>query len=309
MSEQIKEILEKISYCDGTFPRKELQFLIDNRDESTPYLLDSIRAPEEVLGKLVDDGDYFLPIYVLLILAQFREKQAYQLVFDIFSSYGKTVDAAFDDFIVEELSRVLASVSGGDVSLINRLAEDESVNEYVRVAATDAWMGLLHAGLKTRDEVIAYYKSLLHRTYEEESLLYGSIAWKSLSLKARELLPEIEKGYANNHIDPMLMGDWKEFQELMAQEESGDIDLSDDAGHFIDDTISYLEGWYCFTGPVNVVPKAKEAAKIAPGFMPEQNPVWDSDREGTFVRETPKVGKNDPCPCGSGRKYKKCCFN
>ncbi|MCG8532139.1 MAG: YchJ family protein [Desulfovibrionales bacterium] len=27
----------------------------------------------------------------------------------------------------------------------------------------------------------------------------------------------------------------------------------------------------------------------------------------TFVRETPKVGRNEPCPCGSGKKYKKCC--
>jgi len=26
-----------------------------------------------------------------------------------------------------------------------------------------------------------------------------------------------------------------------------------------------------------------------------------------IVRETPKVGRNDPCPCGSGKKYKKCC--
>jgi preprotein translocase subunit SecA len=24
------------------------------------------------------------------------------------------------------------------------------------------------------------------------------------------------------------------------------------------------------------------------------------------VRSTPKVGRNDPCPCGSGKKYKKC---
>ncbi|WP_143821102.1 SEC-C metal-binding domain-containing protein [Motiliproteus sp. MSK22-1] len=23
----------------------------------------------------------------------------------------------------------------------------------------------------------------------------------------------------------------------------------------------------------------------------------------------PKVGRNDPCPCGSGKKYKKCCLN
>ena len=27
----------------------------------------------------------------------------------------------------------------------------------------------------------------------------------------------------------------------------------------------------------------------------------------TFVRETPKTGRNDPCHCGSGKKYKKCC--
>ncbi len=26
-----------------------------------------------------------------------------------------------------------------------------------------------------------------------------------------------------------------------------------------------------------------------------------------YQRETPKVGRNDPCPCGSGKKYKKCC--
>ena len=27
----------------------------------------------------------------------------------------------------------------------------------------------------------------------------------------------------------------------------------------------------------------------------------------TIVRAGPKVGRNDPCPCGSGKKYKKCC--
>ena len=27
----------------------------------------------------------------------------------------------------------------------------------------------------------------------------------------------------------------------------------------------------------------------------------------TFVREGKKIGRNDPCPCGSGKKYKHCC--
>ena len=27
-----------------------------------------------------------------------------------------------------------------------------------------------------------------------------------------------------------------------------------------------------------------------------------------FVRASPKIGRNDPCPCGSGKKHKKCCL-
>ena len=32
----------------------------------------------------------------------------------------------------------------------------------------------------------------------------------------------------------------------------------------------------------------------------------EPQRPQTMVRNTPKVGPNDPCPCGSGKKYKKC---
>lgn len=32
-----------------------------------------------------------------------------------------------------------------------------------------------------------------------------------------------------------------------------------------------------------------------------------SNAAETVVRETRKVGRNEPCPCGSGRKFKKCC--
>jgi preprotein translocase subunit SecA len=29
----------------------------------------------------------------------------------------------------------------------------------------------------------------------------------------------------------------------------------------------------------------------------------------SIIRAEPKIGRNDPCPCGSGKKYKKCCLN
>jgi preprotein translocase subunit SecA len=33
----------------------------------------------------------------------------------------------------------------------------------------------------------------------------------------------------------------------------------------------------------------------------------EGPQQQTVVRKSPKVGRNDPCPCGSGKKYKKCC--
>lgn len=44
-----------------------------------------------------------------------------------------------------------------------------------------------------------------------------------------------------------------------------------------------------------------------PAEMLEDSPALMPEKVKTFRREEPRVGRNDPCPCGSGKKYKKCC--
>ena len=58
----------------------------------------------------------------------------------------------------------------------------------------------------------------------------------------------------------------------------------------------------------------EQTEKERPQNLDAQHPAPEGDttenteeQEGTFRRETPKVGRNDPCPCGSGKKYKQCC--
>ena len=41
----------------------------------------------------------------------------------------------------------------------------------------------------------------------------------------------------------------------------------------------------------------------------EQAKLEDGGKVFPLKRGSPKVGRNDPCPCGSGKKYKKCCLN
>lgn len=47
-------------------------------------------------------------------------------------------------------------------------------------------------------------------------------------------------------------------------------------------------------------------AKLSLTSDMEEN-AYDSLENGTYKRDGEKIGRNDPCPCGSGKKYKKCC--
>lgn len=64
--------------------------------------------------------------------------------------------------------------------------------------------------------------------------------------------------------------------------------------------------------PEHLDAKHPAAASIADAMnnaaeQPEASTEEQAESEGTFRREEPKVGRNDPCPCGSGKKYKQCC--
>ena len=55
-------------------------------------------------------------------------------------------------------------------------------------------------------------------------------------------------------------------------------------------------------------PEAGAAAPAPPPEKPQSAPVADEQQiELPLKRELPKVGRNDPCPCGSGKKFKSCC--
>jgi preprotein translocase subunit SecA len=63
-------------------------------------------------------------------------------------------------------------------------------------------------------------------------------------------------------------------------------------------------------GPVGSSPGARAAKGQARPFgapRREQAPRKEQAPPGETVRKTKKPGRNDPCPCGSGKKYKKCC--
>jgi hypothetical protein len=67
----------------------------------------------------------------------------------------------------------------------------------------------------------------------------------------------------------------------------------------ITDAIEELSKWHCYTDAFLAAQKARKVSnefRVAP---------WTEE----FMSPIPKIGRNDPCPCGSGKKFKKCCLH
>ena len=65
------------------------------------------------------------------------------------------------------------------------------------------------------------------------------------------------------------------------------------------------------SGPQNTPPPSPfgafgGGASALPPDAPKPARTGGDDVIRQVKREEPKVGRNDPCPCGSGKKYKKC---
>lgn len=60
--------------------------------------------------------------------------------------------------------------------------------------------------------------------------------------------------------------------------------------------------------PANVVVPIPDKEQLAQLEFKKIHSTPDIPKVEQYQRESPKISRNAPCPCGSGKKYKKCCI-
>jgi hypothetical protein len=73
---------------------------------------------------------------------------------------------------------------------------------------------------------------------------------------------------------------------------------------YLADAISEMEGWACFKRKDR---NPKKDGAIAGKFFEDMKNSFEKYKQAAPKKA--KIGRNDPCPCGSGKKYKKCCLD
>ena len=216
----------------------------------------------------------------LHVLAHARDARLLAPLLRFLRQDEETVDAILGDAVTTTLARVIASLFDGRTDALFALIRDSTVDDAVRQALLAACVFLTVEGRIAREAM----SDLLVRFDDAQAAVEGGIGWIAWEeaiayLGLRELAPRAEAARRDKRItDEFSDAAW--FKETLREAERKPDDRSrlDPWNHgTLDDPIAQL-AW----------------TKAGYG-MPAVNPFKD-------------VGRNDPCPCGSGRKFKKCCL-
>lgn len=295
------EILHQFERYTGKFERAAVEAAVARREEVTPGLLRILEDTLDRAAQLDAEGGYMAHLYAMFLLAQFRETRAYPLVVRFASLPGDLLDSLCGDFITEDLGQILASVCGGELAGIHSLIENEGTDEWVRGAVLSSLVTLVAAGQKRRDEIVSYFASLFRgKLVRRWSHVWDTLVSYSSDLYPEELLDDIEHAYEDGLVDPGYIGFDDVKRDLAMGKDRILARLADNPHRrLVEDTVAEMGWWACFREDARDGLNGPGEGSVRLKPTPETT--------SSIIRATPKIGRNERCPCGSGKKYKKCC--
>jgi hypothetical protein len=263
----------------GWSPQEELMLeLVRRGREALPPLI-SLVGRRLVEAEGIDDASEGEPVGpACAILGEIGDAQAVETLI-------RCLRADADEEVALALARIGAGALEGLKGLLMDAEEDPDVRTQAVVALS--YMAYLHP--ETRSEVVLAFQEVLSRDREDDPEVYewvinglGGIGAAAESQDA--IRAPFDRGWM----------------------EEAEVDLED-----------ALKGGYGWVS----VQEAEEGLLDPYRYVDEE---WEEEAEEEFlgmsdflsgafpepqepVRVGEKVGRNDPCPCGSGKKYKRCC--
>lgn len=321
----IDQIINRLSnHVAGELPVHALIAASEQREALTPQLLEYLETIASQGDDIPDDQRVDLVFFAFYLLAQFREAQALPVMLRIISASPGTVNRLLGYVVSESLPRILASVMVGqvdencDIEPLQRIIENCDLHPSVRSSAITCLSILAAHGRLSREQLRDYFHQLFAgKLAREQSRVWDGLVYNCLIGGFNELEESIVQAFDETLLIDSFVG--RERLSALLQEHPGEIRFPPyEHSALIDDCVSELKGWASFNRTQPVQKPAGTIAQVArpwpakkqqpaPHLLGSRPPMPARNRQAPVVRDNPKVGRNDPCPCGSGRKFKKCC--
>lgn len=235
------------------------------------YNLIEMALDKELHDNLSDSGDVWAPLHAWRTLGQLKAISAAKPLLKLLSR----VDENFDDWIQEEIPEVFKMLDPETIPVIQHYIKTNNDGEWANITAIHCLEIIGSKYPESRKKCIEILSGQLKMCEQFNSNYNGFLVFYLVDLKAVEIIELIEEAFKKDVVDLSIMGDFEEVEIALGLRTERLTPLPRLRFFDIDDDSE------------------------------DYNYPQSSNQ---IVRSTPKIGRNESCPCGSGRKYKKCCL-
>ncbi len=290
---------------------KQLEpFTSDAPDEALATIRETWPAAEPALlaeldwrlehSDMEDKSARFL--YALFLCAEMKSEAAFERYLALARLPEKVSYLVLGDVLTESMSLFLSYTCHGRTDELKSLSEDQSMDEFARSCGPYALLHLTENELFPRAKLEQYCIDLLSEKLEHDSSnMWDTVITIADKLHLRKALPLIKTAYDNGWANPQ-MESFESIEASLNRPEGAPREYDNDVRSSLDST---EEETNCFrrqwSEDEDFELTSQDALLVAPAKERKKKKL-KSKSSGQ------EPGRNEPCPCGSGKKYKKCCI-
>jgi hypothetical protein len=312
----LDRIMAELDAGVDKLPEDALRLAKQYRDEITPRLIQAIRDATALVAadKPLEGEAHF---FALFLLSEFRAKEALPVILEAVSLPDELPFELFGDAVTECVGQILAGLANDRWALFDEMIGNQALDPYVRIEAAVALFYLVRDGRLTRDEAVAcLHKHLRQAIANRDTEIIDMLIGKLLDYGPEEARADIIDAFHRDLVDEYMI-DREYAEELLdrgLEEFQERLEGCPPTG--IEDTIEELKSWAAYREPTDSDEEDWDDDLLSSFDLLDDEEYDDVDedtvdaqpaRPTTIRNAQPRVGRNDPCPCGSGRKFKKCC--
>lgn len=295
----LQDAIKIISTPQNSFPLEAFQLISQNRDTALPILRNAVDLAVQEGKNLAEDNT--LPFHALFLLGEFQDKESFERIAALAALPSDVVDYLIGDTITSGLSDILYNTWDGNLTLLKNSIRNEEIDAYVRNAFLNCMAQLYLDGTLEREKWKNFLHDSIFSAAEAETpsdTFCTFLAGMCCECHLVELLSDIRFLCGEELIEDWIYGDYDSFVDMM-------FDYRHEKSCFCTSPIhaaEMLSGWASYW---------KADRDDSPDFDEDtlERLISYVDRQYQKLPPKIKIGRNDPCPCGSGKKYKHCCMN
>jgi SEC-C motif/Protein of unknown function (DUF2384) len=270
------------------------------RGEEMVGALETLAGAERFWDEEPPLGEWWLRVHAAMILGLVASERAGLLLVSLMRRMESAGDDNLEDWLSGYWPALFRNKPEAVVPPLRELAHDRSVDWYMRIQAVESAMAFgERAGAAALEEALDWAAGIAAEVSEDETLCF-TIGNQLLDFP-RERHGALLEGLAARQSGPGVDFTAEDVRQAFAgAQDTPHWRRFDDPWKFYaaEAIARRQERW------------AKEDAE-SPEEADEGSPFGEDESfpfEEPYFRAAPKVGRNDPCPCGSGKKYKRCCL-